>query len=67
MARKVGFRSLQARLTFVILLGVLASALAISVFSLTSLYQETLNQRKKLGKARYRRGHFSNYFSLRRR
>jgi len=46
MAKKVGFRSLQARLTFVILLGVLASAFVISVFSLTSLYQETLNQRK---------------------
>lgn len=46
MAKKVGFRSLQARLSFVILVGVLASALVISVFSLSALYQETLKQRK---------------------
>ncbi|MGC8778111.1 MAG: methyl-accepting chemotaxis protein, partial [Candidatus Caldatribacteriaceae bacterium] len=46
MARKVCFHSLQARLAFVILVGVIASALVISAFSLSTLYQETLNQRK---------------------
>lgn len=46
MMRKVGFRSLQTRLAFVMLIGVLATALVIGTFSLFSLYRETLKQRK---------------------
>lgn len=46
MAKKVGLRSLQTRLSFGILVGVLTSALVISVFSLSALYQETLKQHK---------------------